>query len=51
MAVLPVRWMAAAGWPASVGGWRVGVTPFLAWLQAAWRPLTVPVDFFYCVRQ
>lgn len=28
----------------------VGVTPFLAWLQAAWRPLTVPVDFYYCVR-
>jgi predicted ferric reductase len=34
------RWMARkCGWPG------VGVTPFLAWLQAAWRPLTVPVDF------
>lgn len=27
----------------------VGVTPFLAWLQSAWQPLHVPVDFFYCV--
>jgi hypothetical protein len=36
------RWMALQVWVA--GG--VGVTPFLAWLQAAWQPLTVPVDFY-----
>ena len=29
----------------------VGVTPFLAWLQSMWQPLSVPVDLFYCVRQ
>ncbi|MBV8680748.1 MAG: ferric reductase-like transmembrane domain-containing protein [Aquitalea sp.] len=28
----------------------VGVTPFLAWLQSLWQPLSQPVDFFYCVR-
>ncbi|WP_199052563.1 ferric reductase-like transmembrane domain-containing protein [Aquitalea sp. ASV15] len=41
--------LAAQGAQVWVAG-GVGVTPFLAWLQAQWQPLPAPVDFFYCVR-